>query len=204
MSRKVSQRDGGPPSRPLGLPGYEVFAEADAQRPNWSREPSGAKNKQCAQDLPGNGSREEIGSVKRSTYCIFHSYLFHNSSRPLLFAYSVTLCWLLPFCVPPPYVELTRACTTLLSTPQCWKCRPWWLSSRRTSATQEIPWRMPRRSARGQDGHVTLNGFWQSIILCPKSAVLFFSPSVATGTFITKLISMARFDCVCMRGAIVA
>lgn len=45
--------------------------------------------------------------------------------------------------------EWTRACTMPLSTPRCWKCRPWWLSSTMTSAGQEIPWRTPRRSATG-------------------------------------------------------
>lgn len=72
-----------------------------------------------------------------------------------LFADSM-MCMLLILGLHVSYVERMRVCTMLWSTPQCWKCRPWWLSSMTTSATQEIPWRVPRRSVRGQDG----SGMW--------------------------------------------
>lgn len=44
-----------------------------------------------------------------------------------------------------------RACTTLSSTPPCWKCRPWWLSNTKTFATLDAPWRTLRTSVRGQE-----------------------------------------------------
>lgn len=46
--------------------------------------------------------------------------------------------------------EPARACTTLSSTPRCWRCRPWWRSSPTTSATRGTPWRAPRRFATGR------------------------------------------------------
>lgn len=91
-------------------------------------------------DWDGGGDREN--KYSNYTLAIF-------LTLPL-FAYSM-MCMMLILRLHVSYVEWMRVCTTLLSTPQCWKCRPWWLSSMMTSAMQEIPWRVPRKSVRGRD-----------------------------------------------------
>lgn len=96
--------------------------------------------------------------------------------------------------------EWTRACTTLLSMPRCWKCRPWWLSSMMTSAGQETPWRMPRRSATGHSVLFSLPHLYH--LPCAKAnsahlrkcsfAIFSLQMCKVTFVFIMKDINMSR------------
>ncbi len=117
-----------------------------------------------------------------------------------------------------PSAEWMRVCTMLSSTPRCWRCRLWWLSSTMTSAMQEIPWRTPRMSARGQDGawmRLVFSAQWS--IFTPNSPEIVFTLLKTPKVLLTRLPHTVshkfmsaftwpgsdnhQFDCVCMREA---